>query len=186
MARFGFKLKGFGPSDSGSSVAITLTSVTISAVVPVDNGQKMVALYAVESPQNWFEDFGSGQLVNGVAAVTLDPTYAQTVKTELEYHVFLTPNGDCNGLYIGNKSLTSFEVRELKDGHSNIMFDYRIVAMRKGYEQVRMEDKTAMMESGRGQRCPLPSAGCPSAARDQVNMGSCCHAVIGDKSLYHK
>lgn len=79
--------------------------------------------------------------------MTLDPTYAQTVNTELEYHVFLTPNGDCNGLYVDNKSLTSFEVRELKGGHSNIMFDYRIIAKRKGYEEVRLEDKTAMMKA---------------------------------------
>ena len=31
-------------------------------VVSVDNNQRHVALHAVESPQNWFEDFGSGQL----------------------------------------------------------------------------------------------------------------------------
>jgi len=35
-----------------------------SAVVPVDNGQRQVALYAVEAPQNWFEDFGSGRLTS--------------------------------------------------------------------------------------------------------------------------
>jgi hypothetical protein len=28
---------------------------TKSAVVPVEDGQKMVALYAVEAPENWFE-----------------------------------------------------------------------------------------------------------------------------------
>jgi hypothetical protein len=36
-----------------------------SAVVPVDNGSRKVALYAVEAPENWFEDYGSGQLSNG-------------------------------------------------------------------------------------------------------------------------
>jgi len=117
-----------------------------SAVVPTIDG-RLVALYAVEAPENWFEDYGSARLLNGVATVTLDATYAQTVNTELEYHVFLTPNGDCNGLYVGNKSLTSFEVRELQGGHSNIMFDYRIIAKRKGYEEVRLEDKTAMMKA---------------------------------------
>jgi hypothetical protein len=118
-----------------------------SAVVPVGNGQKMVALYAVEAPENWFEDYGSEHLENGAATVTLDPTYAQTVNTGLEYHVFLTPSGDCNGLYVTNKTSNSFEVRELKGGHSNIAFDYRIIAKRNGYEQIRLEDKTAMMKA---------------------------------------
>jgi|HubBroStandDraft_6_1064221.scaffolds.fasta_scaffold82038_2 hypothetical protein len=118
-----------------------------SAVVPVGNGQKMVALYAVEAPENWFEDYGSEHLENGAATVTLDPTYAQTVNTGMEYHVFLTPSGDCNGLYVTNKTSNSFEVRELKGGHSNIAFDYRIIAKRNGYEQIRLEDKTAMMKA---------------------------------------
>jgi hypothetical protein len=35
-------------------------------------------------------------------------------------------------------------VRELGDGTSNIVFDYRIMAKRKGYENLRLEDKTAV------------------------------------------
>jgi len=113
-----------------------------SAVVPADNGTRKVALYAVESPQNWFEDFGSGTLAGGVAAVTLEPTFAQTVNTAMEYHVFLTPKGDCKGLYVANETPASFEVHELGGGQSNVAFDYRIVAHRKGYESVRLADKT--------------------------------------------
>ena len=40
-----------------------------NAVVPVDGGARTVALAAIESPKNWFEDFGSAQLVNGAAVV---------------------------------------------------------------------------------------------------------------------
>jgi hypothetical protein len=67
------------------------------------------------------------------------------VDTGSDYHVFLTPNGDCRGLYVTQKSPSSFVVRELGGGHSTLSFDYRIVAKRKGYEQVRLADKTAMM-----------------------------------------
>jgi len=74
-----------------------------SAVVPVEHGQKMVALYAVEAPENWFEDFGSGRLANGVATVALETTYAQTVNTHIEYHVFLTPKGDCKACMLPTK-----------------------------------------------------------------------------------
>ena len=75
-------------------------SGTKSSVVTVDNGTRQVALYAVESPGVWFEDYGSGQLVSGVAIVNIDPAYAQTVNTGVEYHVFLTADGDCEGLYV--------------------------------------------------------------------------------------
>jgi len=119
---------------------------TKSAVVPVEHGRKMVALYALEAPENWFEDFGSGRLVNGSATVALEATYAQTVNTRTQYHVFITPKGDCNGLYVTNETAASFEVRELHGGHSSIAFDYRIVAKRTGYEQLRLADKTGMIK----------------------------------------
>ena len=112
------------------------------AVVPIDGGKRIVALSAIESPENWFEDFGSAQLVNGVAVVQLDPDFIQTVNTEKEYRVFPVPTGDCRGLYVTNKSANFFEVRELGGGTSNIRFDYRITAIRRKYETVRFADHT--------------------------------------------
>jgi hypothetical protein len=116
-----------------------------SAVVPVDHGTRTVALYAVESPENWFEDVGSSRLSNGSALVTLESTFAQTVNTESEYHIFLTPKGDCEGFYVNNETSTGFEVHELRGGHSNVAFDYRIMARRKGYENIRLADMTKSM-----------------------------------------
>jgi hypothetical protein len=113
-----------------------------SAVVPVDGGTRKVALYAVEAPENWFEDFGSARLSEGSAVISMESVFAQTVNTDLEYHVFLTPKGDCKGLYVTNETAESFEVRELGGGTANVAFDYRIVARRKGYETIRLADKT--------------------------------------------
>jgi TGF-beta propeptide len=114
----------------------------VSGVAKVDGGERRVSLFAMQSAENWFEDFGSATLLNGVATVALDPTFAQTVNTTTEYHVFVTPNGDCKGLYISQKSAGSFEVRELAAGQSNVNFDYRIVAKRKGFENLRLTDVT--------------------------------------------
>ncbi len=96
-------------------------------------------LYAMESPEVWFEDFGTAQLANGQATVTIEPLFLQTINTGVPYHVFVTPLGDCNGLYVTNKTATSFEVRELGGGIANIGFDYRIVAKRLGFEDRRLE-----------------------------------------------
>jgi hypothetical protein len=113
---------------------------TVSGAVPA--GAQKVSVYATQSTENWFEDAGSGQLVNGSTRVDLDPTFAQTVNTGVPYHVFLTPSGDCKGLYISQRSATSFEVRELAGGTSNVAFDYRIMAKRNGFENVRLADVT--------------------------------------------
>jgi hypothetical protein len=136
-----------GPFYTGSGCTIDWKgnldcSGSKSAVVPVDGGSRKVALYAVEAPENWFEDYGSGQLSNGSARIGLEPTFAQTVNTDIDYHVFLTPNGDCKGLYVNQKTPTSFEVHELGGGTSSVAFDYRIIAKRKNYETIRLADLT--------------------------------------------
>jgi hypothetical protein len=114
---------------------------TKSAAVPV-TGNRMVRLYAVEAADNWFEDAGSGRLSNGGAVIRFDSTFSQTINPNVEYHIFLTPKGECEGLYVSNESADGFEVHELRGGHSNIAFDYRIMARRKGFESVRMQDVT--------------------------------------------
>lgn len=121
-----------------------------SSVAPLKSGKK-VALYAVESAENWFEDFGSARLKEGKAEVTIDPTFAETVNTGMEYPVFLTPNGDCRGLYVTKKTDNTFEVKELNSGNSDISFSYRIVAKRKGFEGKRLaevQDDTLLAAQG--------------------------------------
>jgi hypothetical protein len=127
-----------------------------SAVVPLHDGRH-VALYAVEAPENWFEDFGGGQLKAGTTIVLLDPQFADTVNSSVDYHVFVTPNGECHGLYVTAKTANSFEVRELNGGRSNISFDYRIVARRKGYETVRMQDLTKQVAGVRAAAARRPN-----------------------------
>lgn len=146
-------MQTFGETVGGACTITTAGALACtgpnSAIVQVDNGTRKVALYAMESPQNWFEDFGSGQLANGSATIELEDLFAQTVNTGVNYHVYLTPNGDCKGLYVTAKTPTSFEVHELGKGASSVAFDYRIVAERKGYEQIRMADNTRAFDQNR-------------------------------------
>jgi hypothetical protein len=136
---------------------------TKNAIVPIDGGKRTVAMSAIESPQNWFEDFGSAQLANGVAVVTLDPDFIQTVNADTNYKVFPVPNGDCRGLYVTNKTANSFEIRELGEGRSNISFDYRITALRRNYENVRFADHTHDMDAMK----LMPGHAKPEAKRPQ-------------------
>ncbi len=117
----------------------------IKTAVPVAGSSEQVEVYSVQSSENWFEDFGSGQLFNGSAKVAIDPKFAAIVNTGVAYHVFLTPKGNCKGLFVTNEGTNGFEVRELGDGGSTVEFDYRIVAKRSGHESERLADATAEM-----------------------------------------
>jgi len=131
--------------------AILTCNGQIVNVVKAEGGARQVSLYAMQSAENWFEDFGSGVLTNGAMTVPLDPIFASTVNTAIDYHVFLTPRGECEGLYVTNLTPSGFEVRELHHGSSNIAFDYRIVAKRAGYENQRLEDVTERYQEMREQ-----------------------------------
>ncbi len=115
------------------------TTTVGSQAVAVETNSGTREMHALGSPGVWFEDFGSAALVDGQVTVTIDPLFRETVNTDDAYHVFLTPLGDCNGLYVTNKTPTSFEVHELGGGTSSTAFDYRIVANRLGYEGQRLE-----------------------------------------------
>lgn len=99
-------------------------------------------LYATESAQVWFEDIGSATLENGQASVRFEPIFAETVNLQGDYHVFLTPV--CQEpavLFVSSKSQEGFTVQgvTISGQPSSCKFDYRIVAPRLGYEDVRLE-----------------------------------------------
>jgi hypothetical protein len=99
-------------------------------------------LYAIESPEVWFEDFGADTLVNGVITVTIEPIFAQTVNLTENYHVFVTPlNDEPVLLFITDKGDASFTVRGVTlDGETaECDFDWRLTAKRLGYEDTRLE-----------------------------------------------
>lgn len=113
---------------------------TKSAVVDTPGfGQRK--MYCVESTEVWFEDFGSGQLVNGEARIQLDPMFLQTITVDEAnpLKVFVTLTDDCQGVFV-RKGADHFLVKELAGGRSNATFDYRIVAKRFGTEHLRMEE----------------------------------------------
>lgn len=113
---------------------------TKSALVPLPDGT-YVKLYCVESPECWFEDFGRASLLNGVASVALDAGFAAVVQSD-DYYVFLAPEGDSKGLYVGTKSATGFTIAEQQGGTSSIAVSYRVVAKRKDVAAPRLEHVT--------------------------------------------
>jgi hypothetical protein len=111
---------------------------TKSAIVDThDYGWR--ALYAMESPQNCFEDFGQATLTAGEAVVPIEPIFVQTVNLDLPYHVFLTPLGGGCTLFVADKSSTAFTTQANEGAGCEIAFDYRIIAPRFDYEDLRLK-----------------------------------------------
>jgi hypothetical protein len=133
----GFGVFGYNPNPAayagyfGGKVHATdeISAPVKNAIVPFPDGSKRL-LHCMESPEHWFEDFGSARLKRGGATVKLDSDFAKVVVLN-DYRVFLTPEGDCKGLYVRSKQRATFEVRELQGGTSSIAFSYRIVGKRK-------------------------------------------------------
>lgn len=109
-------------------------------VTAADGSEKV--LYGAQNTEVWVEDFGTGQLANGLATVKIATDFAATVNLNAEYHVFLTPLGDC-ALYVAEKTATAFSVGAIGGKACSIAFDYRIVAKQAGMESYRMTEIVA-------------------------------------------
>jgi len=109
-------------------------------VTAADGSEKV--LYGAQNTEVWVEDFGTGQLAEGLATVKIATDFAATVNLNADYHVFLTPLGDC-ALYVAEKTATAFTVGAIGGKACSIAFDYRIVAKQAGMESYRMTEIVA-------------------------------------------
>lgn len=108
-----------------------LGSGAVSTVVKDTQGGDRI-MVAPEAPEALLEDYGTGTLVNGKAHITIDPILSKNIRIDKSHplKVFIQLEGQCNGVYVTNKSATSFDVVELDYGNSNVNFSYHIVANR--------------------------------------------------------
>jgi hypothetical protein len=104
---------------------------TVNTIVENLNGEYVV-LSAPEAPENLFQDFGTGKLINGTAHVNLDPVLTKNIVVNNEHplRVFIQLEGDCKGVYVINKTANGFDVKELDGGNSNVNFTWFITANR--------------------------------------------------------
>jgi hypothetical protein len=128
----------------------TATGAKSAVVSTPDYGQRL--MYAVESPEVWFEDFGSAQLAGGAVFVPIEPIFAETLDLQASYHVFVTPL--CEEpviLFVSEKTPAGFTVEgvTLDNQPSQCPFDYHLVAKRLGYADKRLSpvDYTADSKS---------------------------------------
>ncbi|WP_432409966.1 hypothetical protein [Rasiella sp. SM2506] len=104
---------------------------SVSTIIKDDKNVPRI-MFAPEAPEIVFQDYGVGKLINGQVYIPLDPVLKQSLFIDNEHplKVFVTLEGDCNGVYVTNKSADGFTVKELQNGTSNVPFSWQIVANR--------------------------------------------------------
>lgn len=123
-----------GTINSGATLRKIVGTGTVSEIVPTPNHGR-VTLTAPESPEYWYQDYGTVQLVNGKAHVTIDPILAEIIFVNDEHplRVFCTPvdMDYFNGITVKNKSATGFDLVELNGGTHSGSIDYQFIAKPK-------------------------------------------------------
>lgn len=117
-------------NNAGTNYKIYGTGSVSTIVKNLEN--KPVTMFCPEAPEILFQDFGKGTLQNGIARIELDPIFTKNIKVDDNHplRVFIQLEGDCNGVFVSNKTATSFDVKELQNGTSNIAFTWFVTANR--------------------------------------------------------
>jgi hypothetical protein len=119
----------FTVDNSGNVFAQRLMTTKGSYARTTGSSGTARTLYAPHTTAPVTEDFGEGQLVNGRGYVRLDPALVDVIDGRSTYYVFITPEGDSDGLYVAQKkSPAGVTVRESRGGRSTLAFQYRIHA----------------------------------------------------------
>lgn len=119
-----------GGRNNGTDYAILSTGVK-STMVKDKKGDNRI-MFCPEAPEVLFQDYGAGQLKNGAVHITLDEILVRNIQVDDKHplKVFIQLEGECNGVFVTNKSATGFDVKELQKGKSNTPFTWQIIASR--------------------------------------------------------
>jgi len=119
-----------GTTTGGTDIKISGSGTAATIVSRPDNTKAI--MFCTEAPEILFQDYGVGKLVNGRAHIELDPILVKNILVDADHpmKVFIQLEGECNGVYVTNKTQTGFDVIELNNGQSNVEFSWSIIANR--------------------------------------------------------
>jgi hypothetical protein len=117
---------------TGTTIDYKIVGTGNVSTLVKDESNSPRVLFAPEAPEIVFQDYGVGNLRNGEARIDLDPLLSRSIFVDEAnpLKVFVTLEGECNGVYVTNKSAEGFTVKELQNGNSNVPFSWQIVASR--------------------------------------------------------
>lgn len=107
---------------------------TVNEIVPTENHGR-VTLTCPESPEYWYQDYGTVEMINGKATIIVDDILADIIVVDEEnpLRVTCTPVGMpyFNGITIMSQTKNSVEILELNGGNHSGKLQYQLVAKPK-------------------------------------------------------
>jgi hypothetical protein len=130
---------------------------TVNTIVDGLNNDKVV-MTCPEAPEIVFQDFGVGELVGGYSKIVIDPIFSKNIVVDNNHplKVYIQLEGNCNGVYVTNKTENGFEVKELNSGSSNAKFSWMIVANRANVEVLYSDGTTKVSQNADARFSPAP------------------------------
>ncbi|WP_341900691.1 hypothetical protein [Fluviicola taffensis] len=108
----------------------------------VKTGEASTPVYAVTSVDAKIYNNGTAELVNGEAYIAFDENYKALLGDKPV--VTVTPNGDCNGVYIASVDKNGFRIKEMNNGNSTVNISWISVGNRIDN---RMEEATRIVSA---------------------------------------
>ena len=120
-----------GVEDNTNTLRKIIGTGVVNTIVKDTKGN-LVALTCPEAPEDLFQDYGSGTLIKGKSHIDIDPNLTKNIIVNDKHplRVFVQLEGDCNGVFVSNKTANGFDVIELNNGHSNVSFSWSLSANR--------------------------------------------------------
>jgi hypothetical protein len=132
----------FDDLDNGTSVEVAANTYKIigtGTVAFVQNHPtdpfSVIVYAAPEGDEVATYTRGTAKLINGEAHVALGDTFKWVTNPDLGLTAYVTPRGECKGVYVASVSPTELVVKELDGGTSDATFDYIVYGLRIGFEQ---------------------------------------------------
>lgn len=136
----------FGQGDSGNQINFAFGNngsfningplhVSGSKNSVVETSQGYLAINAYETAEYYFGDIGESNTgESGQVVVGIDRIFNETVNTNIQYQVFITPYSDAH-VWVEQRYNNRFVVKSDKP---NAEFGWELKAKRKGYEDHRL------------------------------------------------
>jgi len=119
-----------GSTNAGATLRKIVGTGSVSEIIPTENHGR-ITLTCPESPEYWYQDYGTVQMINGKATIVLDAILADVIVVDEDnpIRVICTPVGMpyFNGITIMNQTKNSVEILELNGGSHSGKLQYQLI-----------------------------------------------------------
>ncbi len=141
------KGKQYGLMAAGKEFGLYVQGKTITnepVVNVIDSQNEKALFYGTVSQTVDVTTRGKAKLVDGKCKITFNQNFKNSIVSNDDLNITVTPNGRTNGVFVYNITKDGFEVEENNNGLSNCDFHWTAIGTRKGYENGMALSKTIM------------------------------------------